>query len=62
MTLSAVNGLTATFTMPAFGAGRVYLTVPGGVVVSEESQDNNEEYHFTTATFWHYEGACRASA
>lgn len=56
MTLSSVSGLTATFTMPSFSAGRVYLTLPAGAVRSEESADESEAYHFGTASFWHYEG------
>ena len=54
ITLSSVDGLVATFTLPTMTAGRVYLTIPENTVQSVENGFGNEESRFNTNTFWTY--------
>lgn len=49
----------ASFRLPAFTEGRVYLTIPAGAVQSVESGDASEEYHFTNTMYWTYESERR---
>lgn len=54
VTLSFVEGLVASFTMPHMESGRVYLYIPEGTVESTENQQSNEEYRFNANVFWNY--------
>ena len=54
ISLSSVEGLVATFTLPTMTAGRVYLTIPEDTVQSIENDLGNEESRFNTNTFWTY--------
>ena len=59
VTLESVSGVVASFRLPAFTEGRVYLTIPAGAVQSVESGDASEEYHFTNTMYWTYESERR---
>ena len=52
VSLSSVQGLMATFVIPSMTEGRLYLHVPSNAVKSVENDQNNEEYRFSTNSFW----------
>ena len=50
--LESFNGLFATFHMPPTPSERLYIYVPAGAVVSQESQTACEEYRFAPHMYW----------
>ena len=50
--LESVKGLFATFRVPITATERLYVYLPAGAVVSEESQTDCEEYRFAPNMYW----------
>lgn len=48
----SIQGLFATFRMPTIPNDRLYIYVPTGAVVSQESQTDCEEYRFAPNMYW----------
>jgi hypothetical protein len=53
------SSLMATFRLPQIPAGKVYLHVPQGAVLSMDSETPSQEYRFPAVNYWIVpEGTC----